>query len=388
LVSFETHPGQTGEGVRDEFDNKLKKYQGGFSVRFGWRTIMDTTNRRRFLELAGLVAVTSVAGCAEIDGSETSSNDQTTTENEMMADEMTTEDEMMDEETTTEDEMMDEETTTEDEMMDEETTTEDEMMDEEMTELELTTKGLPELDMGTYEGWAIFPDEKVSTGTFTPGDSVSLSVDRNLRGAQKFVVTIEPSDDSDPSPSGVVALEGAFEGSEASLSFPISLADTGGSYILATPTNGADSHETAGVWFLDPSGPAASLSLPELPSGWVYEGWVATQGHPISTGRFDEPMGADGHSDYSGSNDGPPFPGEDLLRNAPMGVDFPADLADGNTTIVVSVEPDLGGMDPTGPKPFAIKPLVGDVPNDAADHTSYALKTNAETTPTGSVTRQ
>lgn len=332
---------------------------------------MDTTNRRRFLELAGLVTIGSVAGCAEIGGAGESTNDETTTEDGMM------------DETTTDGGMMDDETTTEDEMMNEETTTAD-----SMTDLVLTTDGLPDLEMGAYEGWAIFPDEKVSTGTFTPGESVSLSVDRDLRDARKFVVTIEPSDDGDPSPSGVVVLSGSFEGSVASLSFPVSFADAGGSYILATPTDGADSHETAGVWFLDPSGPAPSLSLPELPSGWAYEGWVVTQGHPISTGRFTEPMGRDSHSDYSGNEDGPPFPGEDLLRNAPMGVDFPADLADGNSTVVVSVEPDMEGMDPTGPKPFAIKPLVGGVPNDAADHASYDLEPNAETTPTGSVTRR
>jgi hypothetical protein len=256
------------------------------------------------------------------------------------------------------------------------------------TELELSTDGLPELETGTYEGWAIFPDAKVSTGTFSPGRRITLSVDRDLEAARKFVVTVEPPDDSDPGPSGIVALAGAFDGDEASLSFPVSFADATGSYILATPTDGADTHETAGVWFLDPSGPAPSLDLPKLPAGWIYEGWVVTQGTPISTGRFEQPSGADGHSDYSGMGTGPPFPGEDLLRNAPMGVDFPADLADGNSKVVVSVEPDLDGTDPTGPKPFAIKPLVGTVPKDATDHSSYDLMPATGTTPTGTVTRQ
>ena len=98
-------------------------------------------------------------------------------------------------------------------------------------------------------------------------------------------------------------------------------------------------------------------------------------------------MGRDSHSEYSGNEDGPPFPGEDLLRNAPMGVDFPADLADGNSEVVVSIEPDLDGTDPAGPNPFAIKPLVGSVPKDATDHTRYDLIPNAGTTPTGTVTR-
>jgi len=362
---------------------------------------MHSTNRRRFLELAGLIAAGSIAGCARIGGSDDSMDGDTTTrmndgmgsEGETM-DDGTVTDETMGDGTTSDDGVMDDDTTTTDGMMDDATTSEGEAMDQgtttaaSMTDLGLSTEGLPELETGTYEGWAIFPDRKVSTETFSPGEGITLSVDRDLEAAQKFVVTIEPPDDSNPEPSGIVALAGAFDGNEASLSFPVSFEDATGSYILATPTDGGNSHETAGVWFLDPSGPVASLDLPELPAGWVYEGWAVTQGTPISTGRFEQPSGADGHSDYGGMGNGPPFPGEDLLRNAPMGVDFPADLADGNSKVVVSVEPDLGGTDPTGPKPFAIKPLVGSVPKGATGHTSYDLMPATGTTPTGTVTRQ
>jgi len=353
---------------------------------------MHDTNRRRFPEIAGLVAAGSVAGCTDIGGWDDAGDGGTTNENGMM-EATTTGDGMTDETTTTDDGMMDDATTTEDAMMDDGATSDGETMDDETTtaapttEIVLTTEGLPELAMGAYAGWAIFPDETVSTGTFSPGQGSPRSVDRDLREARTFVVTIEPTDDPEPGPSGVVALSGAFHGKEASLSFPVSFTNARGSYILATPTDGGDSHETAGVWFLDPSGPAPSLDLPALPSGWVYEGWAVTQGHPVSTGRFRTPTGADSHSDHGGTSDGPPFPGEDLLRNPPMSVSFPADLADGKSRIVVSVEPDLDGTDPTGPKPFAVKPLVASVPEDAADHTSYDLMADPGTTPSGTVTR-
>lgn len=274
----------------------------------------------------------------------------------------------------------------------------DQMTDEEMTDqmtdeggmagssLTFAFDGLPELAAGHYEGWAVFGDEKVSTGTFSAGDEYAFEVDRDLTDADRIVVTIEPDDDMDGAPSGVVLLAGAVESGTAELSFPVSFDMVGGSYILATPTNGGGTNETAGVWFLDPSGPSASLSLPELPRGWAYEGWVLTQGTPLSTGRFRDPAAADGFDGYSGMADAPPFPGEDFLANAPDGVDFPVDLADGASEVVVSVEPDVDGTDPTGPAPFAIKPLAGAVPEGADDHTPYDLSANEGTVPGGTAT--
>ena len=62
---------------------------------------------------------------------------------------------------------------------------------------------------------------------------------------------------------------------------------------------------------------------------------------------------------------GPPFPGEDYLVNAPMGLTFPTNLAGG--TAVISIEPDPDNS----PNPFTLKPLVKMIPADAADHVTY-----------------
>lgn len=255
-------------------------------------------------------------------------------------------------------------------------------------------------DLGSdyaYEGWIMVDGSPVSAGIFTvdangtPSKTTfSLNAD-DVAAATAYILTIEPSPDNDPSPSAVHILAGDFDGNDANLTVDHSAAigtdftaATGG-YIFATPTDGGmDTDENSGVWFLDPSaGPGAGLSLPTLPDGWKYEGWAVIDGTPISTGTFTEAAGADDDASFSGSSDGPPFPGEDFLNNAPAGLSFPTDLA--GATIVISVEPSPDNS----PNPFALKPLVATAPTDATDHTLYNMDSNAtNTNPTGSVTKQ
>lgn len=110
---------------------------------------------------------------------------------------------------------------------------------------------LPTLDSGHYEGWAIFDGgaTKLSTGTFSNGDEYVFEVDRDLSKAEKIVVTIEPDGDPGPDPSGVVVLAGSLSNGTADLTFPVDLSGASGSYILATPTDGADSNERRGSGF-------------------------------------------------------------------------------------------------------------------------------------------
>ena len=247
-------------------------------------------------------------------------------------------------------------------------------------------------DLGSdfaYEGWIIVNGQAVSSGVFEVDASgnmsktsfeVSLS---DLNAASTYVLTIEPSPDSDPDPSSVHILAGDFDGASASLSVAHSaalgndfMASIGG-YILATPTDGgSDTNENSGVWWLDPTaGPGAGLDLPVLPAGWSYEGWAVVDGTPISTGRFISVTGADDSNIYSSTSAaGPPFPGEDLLMNAPGGLAFPTDLT--GKTVVISVEP----QPDNSTAPFLLKPLVGVVPVDAIDHTPYQMTNNASNT--------
>ncbi|WP_216616320.1 anti-sigma factor [Marinifilum caeruleilacunae] len=262
--------------------------------------------------------------------------------------------------------------------------------------LSLNISGLEDLgDDYAYEGWLIVNGKAVSAGIFNVDGSGALSQNSfaidsdDLANASAYVLTIEPSPDSDPGPSSVHILAGDFSGNQANLSVGHSSAigsdfsTSTGSYILATPTDGADTNENSGVWWLDPSaGPGAALNLPNLPAGWKYEGWAVIDGVPVTTGKFTSLDSADESAAFSGSQAGPPFPGEDFLMNAPSGLTFPTDLA--GATVVISVEPEPDNS----AAPFLLKPLVGMVPSDAADHTLYDMSNNAQATnPTGSVTR-
>ncbi|MEM7092347.1 MAG: anti-sigma factor [Actinomycetota bacterium] len=223
-----------------------------------------------------------------------------------------------------------------------------------------------------YEGWLIIDGAPQSTGTFNidADGNVALinsATTTNIASATAYVLTIEPANDPDPAPSATHVLAGDVVDGRADLtiSHPAALgtdfASAGGSFIVAAPTTETTDDDLSGVWFLDPTGadgPVASLDLPALPEGWAYEGWVVVDGTPVSTGRFTDASGPDDFSGFSGPADAPPYPGEDLVANAPAGLSFPTDLS--GATVVISVEPDPDD----GPAPFALKPLVGEIPAD------------------------
>jgi len=266
---------------------------------------------------------------------------------------------------------------------------------------EPTTKGLTFNisgleNLGTdyvYEGWIIVSGAPISTGRFSVDDngdlsqnSATLSID-DVESATTFVLTIEPTVGDDPAPSDVHLLAGDFTGNTGQLTIDHAAAlgnnfsTVSGSYILATPTDGAMNNENSGIWFLDLSSgsPSVGLSLPTLPAGWKYEGW-AVSGGAITSGKFTSVTGVDEFDDFSSTMDGPPFPGEDFLVNAPAGFTFPLDLAGGKA--VISIEPDPDNS----PAPFLLKPLVGDIPAGATDHLTYDMGQNLNF-PTGTVNR-
>jgi hypothetical protein len=265
--------------------------------------------------------------------------------------------------------------------------------------VQLSFTGLEPLTNGFhYEGWAIIGGSAVTTGKFNVNAAGQLTtlagatianntfeVDTDLHDASAIVLTIEPSGDTDTMPSDVHYLGGDLSNDQAvltvahSAALGISFAAATGKYILATPTDDPAGNETSGIWFVDlaSGSPAAGLNLPTLPAGWRYEGWAVVGGQAVTTGTFTASNVADMAAPFSGIVAGPPFPGEDFLRNAPAGLSFPTSLAGGMAVISIEPFPD------NDPGPFTLKPLVGSIGGAATDHVTYTIPNAASGFPTG-----
>ncbi len=213
-----------------------------------------------------------------------------------------------------------------------------------------------------YEGWILVNGAPVSTGRFTSNMSdVQSATTEDIAIATKYILTIEPAVGDDPAPAATHVLAGDI----VDLASTLTIADPAavgtdfvgstGSFITATPSATPDLYDQ-GIWWLIPPTPTAGLSLPTLPEGWVYEGWVAGPDGPISTGTFTDVAMADsdGAGPAAGPNPTPPFPGQDFIT-PPMSV---VGLA-----AVISVEPDPDNS----PAPFGIKPLIDDVIEDVGN---------------------
>lgn len=255
------------------------------------------------------------------------------------------------------------------------------------SDLILNLNGLDELGSDyVYEGWVIVDGAPVSTGTFssvTFPQTFSVAT-ADLTTATTFVLTIEPAGETGSAalmPANTKILSGAFSASTATLTINDQVGNfenSAGTYILATPTDNVDNHES-GVWWLDNTSgtPELGLDLPDLTDnpGWTYEGWVVLNGTPITTGTFDSPNSADNFDGFSATdNSGPNFPGEDLLINAPAGQVFPTDIRGG--VVVISVEP----VPDNSAAPFTLKPIVGMVAEDAPLATAISAANNSSNT--------
>jgi hypothetical protein len=230
--------------------------------------------------------------------------------------------------------------------------------------LELKLSGLEDLGpTAVYEGWLMVNGAPVSTGRFSVDASGKPSVSRfsvpsaQADGASAFILTIEPAVGDKPEPADTHLMAGGFDAAKTtaalSIDHPAALgtnfAAATGRFILAAPSASTPSDDQ-GIWWLtmNAAGQAQpGLSLPVLPAGWLYEGWVVVGGKPISTGRFTSVSAADSDKGgpAAGPNATPPFPGQDFINPATK---LPGGMA------VISVEPAVDNS----AGPFTLKPLL------------------------------
>ncbi len=266
--------------------------------------------------------------------------------------------------------------------------------------LRLDLRGVEPLTNGFhYEGWALSTGAvNVSTGKFNvdaagnlvdlngnpiPNNAFETNVDLSV--SPSMFITIEPAGDTNQTPSATRFLGGEFVDGVADLTvehstaIDLTLFLATGTYILASPTDGPDTNEDSGLWFINlTAGPQArGLFAPTLPSGWIYQGWVSIDGTVVTTGAITGVSMADDTAPFSGPMDGFPFPGEDFLVNAPPGLTFPASLP--SSVVFVTVEP---SPDPD-PDPFTLTLFTGTIPSNAVDMVTYNMDNQAASFPTG-----
>lgn len=216
---------------------------------------------------------------------------------------------------------------------------------------------LPPVVGGHYELWVERPEggaERIAAFTALRGGALFTLTGEPVQDfpvaelpppGSQLLLTVEPGATSIEKRSERVLLRGALQGLD--VTFEPVLPNASGKHVaaLVSPTD-ASAPETTGLWFVRPGGgkekTSPGLQLSALSNGWAYGGFVTTSaGTILPIGNFTDPKKADTRATFSGSAKGLPFPGEDFVRNPPDGVKFPLNLADGRTTVTVSLEPDF-----------------------------------------------
>ena len=273
-----------------------------------------------------------------------------------------------------------------------------------LRDISLDLTGMQPLSNGyQYEVWLVFGSKVRSVGKFQSdtsgqviptegfllhGQSLALPVDSTH--ITEILITIEPPGEDDGRPSETRYLAGTIVngGADLTVSHPLALGVSfrraKAFYILSSPSSTGLEDWKSGIWWLDLMGDSTlagepGLHLPELPAGWLYEGWVEVSGQALTTGRFHQVFGHDFDSPYNGPLPVPAVPGEDYILNAPEGLAFPTDIRGGR--IFVSVEP----YPDDDPKPFSISPLLSTIPKQGGYRITYRLENVYRQLPSGVV---
>ncbi len=233
----------------------------------------------------------------------------------------------------------------------------------------------------------VSPDGSYLVGANGALAKFTLPANQDPQLLDDIVITIEsPASPPDSGETGPIVMGGKFQGDEHTAhafltmlyldAFGTDFSSARGSYTLAAPTSDpADSN--SGIWFFQGSPPAPSLvSLPLLPNGWRYEGWVMALGISppayYSTGKFLRADSADfdGPGPGSGPGNGLSFPGQDFITG-----DLPRpDLRLPEYSFGVTVEPEPDNS----AAPFFLRILTSTTVHGAMNNTALRFAPTAE----------
>lgn len=277
--------------------------------------------------------------------------------------------------------------------------------EDSQSNFEFTFNNLPSLQQGFYQMWLQDGDQTTSLGAFNvqDGQAIGHQSDQPFQPdisqvdtGNKLIVTIQAGDEPASSPSSTIILSGEWSNNGAELAFTaIDFSQAKGKYTIAAPSDLSGENQNAGIWFATTDGKSLTgpgLDIPVAPAGWAYEGQVVYKDIAITTGRFSQPNQSDNFYGFTPNPDELPsnFPGEDYLINPPssLDLDFPANLTNGQWKIIISLEPDQDGQDPTGDDTFTIQPFSATIADGAKTYEEYNLNRDLSTLPKGSIVRK
>ena len=298
--------------------------------------------------------------------------------------------------------------------------------------LSVSISGLLPLDAaveGHYEAWVMDrAGAATSLGSIDPRTGSAFTFANPATDVASFLITYEPSRDTDPGPSAHHLLAGRFRNGKAQLAVEGALTlndaplrDKPGQFTMFSPSdnakNGYPSFEESGVWLFnmaprDTPQNDMWVRLTPLQPGWVYEGWMVRDlGSPnaiwLSYGKFlPDATGAvnsrddTGWGEFSGVTDylkgEEEFPGDDWIANPlgyriPGGLTLPLDLREKTATganrwtHLITVEPSSDRGEPvTTPRPFTVRPYR-DPFGDGAPGVPRTITFHADGIPRGEV---
>ena len=131
------------------------------------------------------------------------------------------------------------------------------------------------------------------------------------------------------------------------------------------------------MWFKDAKEELPGLNLPLSPQRFKYEIRLinTVADNSLLIGRFDNVREEDNSRIYSLTSESFKFPGEDLLRNLPEPMEAPLNLANGDYQVIVSLEPDIDGVDITGEDVF-LRLLSKEIHQNSPERQNIILETD------------